>query len=144
MTHAVPTEAVIEIALVLAPGLVDGREISLNFGAGGAQQRPNEAHLLVITSPHLRIDSCQTFAPCSAQELHQHRLGLIVECVSGGHGIESVLRGDLRQPFIAKLAAGRLQANSACGSRVRHVPAPHKKIQLILPRKVNYEMFVGI
>ena len=77
----------------------------------GALAAAQAAGLRAIPVP---MDAGKAFGPCAAQELGQHRLGLVVAGVGGGHGVERNFGQELSKPRIAQAAGGFLDGFTVC------------------------------
>jgi hypothetical protein len=82
---------------VFAPGLVGLRQVGLDLGAAGVEERAEDfagaLGRVLAVDENDRVDGAKAFGPCSAEELHEDSLGLIVEGMGGEDGV-GVAGGD--------------------------------------------------
>ncbi len=90
VANAVAGEGGVGVGGVFAPGLVEGAEVGLDFGAAGLEEGAEDF------SPGEGddgVDSAEALGPGPAEELHEDGLGLVVEGVGGEDGV-GLARGD--------------------------------------------------
>ncbi len=111
-SQPVAREAQVGVAGVLAPRLAEQLQVSQHLGA--ADPQPGTLH---VTAPGRHAGQGRL----AAQELPQHRLGLVAAGVRGQDRLELRLPGHPRQEAVAQPAGGVLEVPAALLGHRRHV-----------------------
>ena len=103
MADAVASESFVGVGGVFAPGLGLGLQEEAQAGAGGGEQGAQDATVRDFEDGG---DGGDAFGPGSAEELHQDGLGLVVQRVSGEHGVGLAGGDEAAEGFVAEVAGG--------------------------------------
>ena len=103
VADAIAGEGEMAVGGVFAPGLVEGFEEGFDLGAGGGEERAEDAALGEVDDG---VDAGEAFGPCAAKELGEDGFGLVVEGVRGGDGVDWTGGHELAEPGVAQAAGG--------------------------------------
>ena len=107
----------VTVRLVLAPSGPDRPKICQDLGPPCLDERPDDPH---ATAGAHRRDPPEAFETAAPQQPHQHRLGLIVQRVTGGHHARADLPRHTDQELVPQPAAGVFQRETlTAGERAR-------------------------
>lgn len=99
MADAIAGKAQVTVGGVLPPGLSQGVEEGLNFGPAGMEQRAQDSALGELDDG---VNAGKALGPRATQEFRQHGLGLIVQGVRGGDGVERGFNHEGAKPLVAQ------------------------------------------
>ena len=128
MADAVAGEGRVAVGGVFAPGLSAFREPSLDLGAANGQHGAEDFAGAGLVGADFSVvydgkDCGDAFGPGSAEELGEDGLGLVVEGVSSGDGIDNALSDESLEPVVAEAAGGLLDSLPCQRCLVRGVGA---------------------
>src|SRR5579884_492612 len=87
LAHAIASDRQVSIGKVFTPGLSQFAQVSAELAASNSQKR---THDTALTKLMFREDARHASRACSSDNLHQHRLSLIVERVCRSDPIDCV------------------------------------------------------
>jgi hypothetical protein len=98
VANAITGKGEVTVRGVLAPWLVAGMEEFFNFSSRGVEKRPENRAFRKVENG---VNAGEAFGPCAAEEFGQHGLGLVVDSVGRGDGVEGNFAEQLAKPGVA-------------------------------------------
>jgi hypothetical protein len=147
VTEPVACKTKISVTGILTPGLAALPKMFFNLAPRDSQHRPdNCATYLPGGIPDIQrgADSCQTFQPRPADDVHHHGFSLIIEGMAGGDFIQSSLADEAVEVAIAGLAGRVFEPFSGFDCFPGDICAADVNLKSVAVGQYFYESLVGI
>lgn len=139
---------------VFAPGLVLGAEEGFDFGAASVEEGAEDFSWPLVQGPRFGLgchldwddgmDGGEAFGPCSAEELHEDGLGLVVEGVSGEDGVGVAGGDEGAEEGVADVAGRLFEGLAGLGGAGGDVGVVDVERDVELDAEVADEVEVGV
>lgn len=107
VAEAVAGKGRIEVGGVFAPGLIDAAQPGFDLRAASGEKRAQDQRFGVDKGG---MDAAETFRPGSAEKLVEDSLGLVVEGMGGGDGVELAGGQEVAEEGVTKVAGGLFES----------------------------------